>query len=74
MRKQKLKPACGALAIFFGSCFLWNAGFPPRTPLGEGNWFFAALMIFFFAFPFAQKLEIGRLLRYEAKSGEIDPD
>jgi hypothetical protein len=24
-------------------------------------------MVFFFAFPFAQKLEIGRLLKFEAK-------
>jgi hypothetical protein len=67
MSKRALNLSCAVLATMFGGCFFWNAGFPPRAPLVDGNWFFAALMIFFFAFPFAQKMEIGRLLRYEAK-------
>jgi hypothetical protein len=67
MRKQRLNYACAVLALVFGVCFFWNAGFPPRAPLADGNWLFAALMVFFFAFPFAQKLEIGRVLKFEAK-------
>ena len=68
MRKHILKCVCAALALVFGACFLWNAGLPPRAPLADGNWLFAALMVFFFAFPFAHKLEIGRVLKFEAKS------
>jgi hypothetical protein len=62
-----LRYACAALALVFGSCFFWNSGFPPRAPLADGNWLFAALMVFYFAFPFAQKLEIGRIVKFEAK-------
>lgn len=67
MRSQVLSYACVGLSIFFGACFFLNTGFPPQAPLANGNWLFAALMVFFFAFPFAQKLEIGRVLKFEAK-------
>lgn len=67
MRKQLLNYGCPTLALVFGGCFFWNAGLPPRAPLADGNWLFAALMVFFFAFPFAQKLEIGRIVKFEAK-------
>ena len=72
MRKHALRYACAVLTLVFGSCFFWNAGLPPKAPLADGNWLFAALMVFFFAFPFAQKLEIGRVVRFEAKAEQED--
>ena len=59
------------IAAYFFYAFHLHVGFPPIKELNSTSTTYLVISIFFFLFPFAKSLKLGKLLEYEAKVSEV---
>ena len=62
------------VAIYFIWSFHVRVSFPPEKPIGDTEWTYLALFVFFSVLPFARRLRIGRLIEFEAKVKEVQEE